>query len=55
MNASPFELLSARHELATSEQALVEARHQLARALVAAAALRRGAPLDLPGANHASP
>ena len=47
MNASPFELLVARRELATAEQALIAAQLRFARAMVAAETLRRGATVAI--------
>jgi hypothetical protein len=45
MNASPFELLSARRDQARAEQALIAARVRLARAaVVVAGAARRRRP-----------
>ena len=46
MNASPFELLSARRDQALAEQALVAARLRRARAAVMVAALRHGVALS---------
>jgi hypothetical protein len=46
MNASPFELLVARRELATRELDLVDARHRFAAAMVAVAGLRQGAAVE---------
>lgn len=68
MNASPFELLSARRDQARAEQALIAARVRLARAAVVVAALRAGVAIELApstavampssphaGGSHASP
>lgn len=46
MNASPFELLSARRDQAVAEQALLAARLRRARAEVIVAALRHGVALS---------
>lgn len=55
MNASPFELLVARRELAAGELDLVDARHRFAAAMVVVDALRRGAPPPDARARAATP
>ena len=47
MNASPFELLLARRELAAAERELVGARHRFAAAMTTVDALRRGATVGV--------
>lgn len=55
MNASPFELLTARRDQARAEQALVAARVRLAKALVRASALRAGVDLGMATPTALSP
>lgn len=55
MNASPFELLAVRGELAASELALVDARRRFAAAMVAVESLRRGVTVGGHGAAVVAP
>ena len=50
MNASTFELLAARRELAETEGRAIDAQRRLAAALAEATAIRRGVRLDVSGA-----